>query len=181
MTGMSTRIGTILSLLAVLTGGAAQDAPEPAPRHTFSIESARETIDALVAADKRAETRQVGIGDGKGEAAAFTGKKCGEWAGEKVGKHHVCLGNLLKGEEVVEAMSAAFEQTKGRLARRMIAAMEAGEKAGGDKRGKQSAAILVVREKGGYLGFDDRAIDLRVDDHTQPIQELARILKLAIE
>jgi uncharacterized Ntn-hydrolase superfamily protein len=143
--------------------------------------SAQETLDALVAADKRAPSRQAAIVDAKGRPAAFTGKKCITWAGEKVGKHHVCLGNLLKGQEVVDAMSAAYEAKAGPLARRIMTALEAGERAGGDKRGKQSAAILVVRDKGGYLGLDDRAIDLRVDDHTQPIQELARLLKLALE
>jgi uncharacterized Ntn-hydrolase superfamily protein len=143
--------------------------------------SASETLDLLIEADRRADHRQAAIIDAKGAAAAFTGRKCGKWAGEKTGKHHVCLGNLLKGPEVVEAMSAAFEDKRGPLAWRIMAALEAGERAGGDKRGKQSAAILIVREKGGYLGLDDRAVDLRVDDHAQPIQELARILKLALE
>jgi len=143
--------------------------------------TAQQTIDALTAADKRPDIRQVGVVDAKGKPAAFTGKKCGKWAGEKLGKHHVCLGNLLKGPEVVEAMSAAFEDAKGALATRLMAALEAGEKAGGDKRGKQSAAILVVRDQAGYLGFDDRIIDLRVDDHERPIQELGRILKLALQ
>jgi uncharacterized Ntn-hydrolase superfamily protein len=142
--------------------------------------TAAEAVKLLTDADAGRERRQLGIVDAQGNAAAFTGRKCGAWAGEKIGKHHVCLGNLLRGPEVVEAMGAAFEKTKGSLAERIVAALEAGEAAGGDKRGKQSAAVLVVREKGGYLGFDDRAIDLRVDDHPQPVQELARILAIEL-
>jgi len=142
--------------------------------------TAAEAVKLLTDADPGRERRQLGIVDAQGDAAAFTGRKCGAWAGEKIGKHHVCLGNLLKGPEVVEAMGAAFEKAKGTLAERIVAALEAGEAAGGDKRGKQSAAVLVVRDKGGYLGFDDRAIDLRVDDHPRPIQELARILAIEL-
>ena len=142
--------------------------------------TALEVVRLLTAGDEDRADRQVGIVDALGRPAAFTGKGCDPWCGEKIGKHHVCLGNLLKGKEVVEQMSAVFEKTSGPLAWRIMAALEAGEKAGGDRRGKQSAAILVVREGGGYLGLDDRAIDLRVDDHREPIQELARILALEV-
>jgi uncharacterized Ntn-hydrolase superfamily protein len=142
--------------------------------------TAEEVVKLLTRDDEEREDRQVAVVDAKGRAATFTGKGCDPWHGEKRGKDHVCLGNLLKGKEVVEKMSAAFEKAKGRLAWRIMAALEAGEKAGGDKRGKQSAAIVVVRAKGGYRGLDDRAIDLRVDDHKQPVQELARILALAL-
>lgn len=140
--------------------------------------SAAEVVKLLIDADKDREDRQVGIVDAQGRAAHFTGKGCDAWAGAKAGKHYVCLGNLLKGPEVVVAMAAEFERVKGPLAWRIMDALAAGEKAGGDKRGKQSAAIVVVREKGGYLGLDDRVIDLRVDEHRTPVQELARILAL---
>ena len=124
--------------------------------------------------------RQLAIVDAKGNIAAHTGSKCFAWAGSKSGKNFTCQGNILAGEEVVNKMAEAFEAAKGPLAWRMMAALEAGDKAGGDKRGKQSAAILVVRDKAGPNGFSDRFIDLRVDDHENPIPELARILGKAI-
>lgn len=142
--------------------------------------SAEETIKALTDDDKEKDQRQVGIIDPQGNAATFTGSQCLAWAGGKTGKHYACQGNILAGEAVVNDMAKAFEDAKGPLAWRIMAALEAAEKAGGDKRGKQSAAILVVREKGGYGGFNDRMIDFRVDDHEQPIQELARILALRV-
>ncbi len=142
--------------------------------------SAKEVIEALTSPDEQKELRQVGVVDAKGEVANFSGTKCNPWAGGKSGKHYTCQGNLLAGPEVVDEMAKAFEAGKGRLAWRLMAAMEAGEKAGGDRRGKQSAAILVVREKGGPSGLNDRAIDFRVDDHQDPIPELARILALRL-
>ena len=138
--------------------------------------SAEEALKAITDADKGKENRQVAIVDAKGNVAHFTGKKCSAWAGAKTGKHFVCLGNILTGEAVVDEMAKAFEEAKGPFAWRLMAALEAGEKAGGDKRGKQSAAILVVRDRDGPNGFGDRVVDLRVDDHEQPVQELARIL-----
>lgn len=138
--------------------------------------SVEETLKALTDADERKESRQVGVIDKDGNAVTFTGSKCQDWAGGKTGKNYTCQGNILKGEEVVTDMGKAFEAAKGPLAWRLMAAMAAGDAAGGDKRGKQSAAILVVREKGGYAGLDDRAVDLRVDDHEKPLAELARIL-----
>jgi uncharacterized Ntn-hydrolase superfamily protein len=140
--------------------------------------SAEEVIKKLTDDDKQAAVRQVGIIDAKGNPATFTGDKCNAWAGGKTGKHYTCQGNILVGEAVVNDMAKAFEEAKGPLAWRIITAMEAAEKAGGDKRGKQSAAILVVREKAGYAGFNDRMIDFRVDDHAAPVEELARILAL---
>ncbi len=142
--------------------------------------SAEEVIKELTDADEGKDFRQVGIVDARGKVANFTGKKCMAWAGAKSGEHYTCQGNLLAGEAVVKDMARAFEQSKGPLAWRIMAALEAGEKAGGDKRGKQSAALLVVRDKGGTGGFNDRAIDFRVDDHATPIQELARILALRL-
>jgi uncharacterized Ntn-hydrolase superfamily protein len=142
--------------------------------------SAAEVVKLLTDADEDRDDRQLGIIDAKGRTAVFTGQGCDPWCGAREGKNFACLGNLLKGKEVVDDMARAFESSKGPLAWRLMAALEAGEKAGGDRRGKQSAAILVVRDKGGYLGLDDRAIDFRVDDHRTPIQELARILALEL-
>ena len=140
--------------------------------------SVQETLDKLVQADDGRAHRQVGIIDAKGNAVAYTGAKTNAWAGHHVGKNYSVQGNILAGEEVVLAMGKAFEKTDGTLAEKLIAALEAGQAAGGDKRGQQSAALLVVRKNGGFGGFNDRYIDLRVDDHTKPIQELKRIYKL---
>jgi uncharacterized Ntn-hydrolase superfamily protein len=142
--------------------------------------SAEEVVKILIAADEGRDDRQLGIVDSNGGSFAFTGKGCSAWCGHKTGKHYACQGNLLTGKEVVDEMAQAFEKSGKPLAWRIMAALEAGEKAGGDKRGKQSAAILVVRARGGWRGLDDRAIDLRVDDHKQPIPELARILALKL-
>ncbi len=139
-----------------------------------------QVLKQLLASDKDREFRQVGIVDAKGRAAAFTGKKCLPWAGHIVGKGFAVQGNILAGEQVVKAMAKAFQETQGELAERLMAALEAGEQAGGDARGKQSAAILVVRKGAGYGGFDDRYIDLRVDDHPEPIKELRRILNIKL-
>lgn len=141
--------------------------------------SAEEVVKLLTEADKGKESRQVGIIDAKGNAATFTGSRCNTWAGGKTGKHYACQGNILAGEAVVNDMAKSFEEAKGPLAWRIMAALEAAEKAGGDSRGKQSAAIYIVREKSGY-GGNDRMIDFRVDDHKSPIQELARILALRV-
>ena len=108
----------------------------------------------------------------------YTGDQCYPWAGGRVGEHYACQGNILVGQETVQAMADTFEQTSGYLCDRLVAALAAGQAAGGDSRGQQSAALLVVREGGGYGGFNDRFIDLRVDDHPQPIAELQRILAL---
>jgi uncharacterized Ntn-hydrolase superfamily protein len=143
--------------------------------------SAEEVLKTLGEGDKLWQIRQVGVVDAKGQAAGFTGKKCIAHAGNKSGKNYTCQGNILAGEAVIDDMAKAFEETKGKLAWRLMAAMEAADKAGGDKRGKQSAAILVVRDKAGPNGISDRYIDLRVDDHKDPIPELARILALRIK
>jgi uncharacterized Ntn-hydrolase superfamily protein len=142
--------------------------------------SAADVIKALTEADKAAEFRQLGVVDAEGNVAAFTGPKCSAYAGHKTGKHYACQGNLLAGERVVTDMAKAFEEAKGPLAWRLMVALEAADLAGGDKRGKQSAGILVVRDRAGPSGFGDRLIDLRVDDHKEPIPELARILALRI-
>jgi uncharacterized Ntn-hydrolase superfamily protein len=140
--------------------------------------SAQETLEKLVEADEERDRRQAGMVDAHGNAAAYTGKECFEWAGHIVGEGFACQGNILVSEETVQAMAWTFEESQGELAERLVAALEAGQEAGGDSRGRQSAALLVVREKGGYGGFNDRYLDLRVDDHPTPIQELKRLLEL---
>lgn len=137
--------------------------------------SARETVERLTGADEGREQRQIGIVDRNGEAAAFTGSECFDWAGHLVGKGFTCQGNILTGKDVVEEMAAAFRSTNGELATRLLAALRAGDEAGGDSRGRQAAGILVVRSGGGYLGETDVAVDLRVDDHTAPVGELERL------
>jgi uncharacterized Ntn-hydrolase superfamily protein len=143
--------------------------------------SAEDALKALSDADKQIQVRQLGLIDAKGKVAAFTGKECIVFAGHKMGENYACQGNILAGEAVINDMANAFEDAKGPLAWRMMAALEAADKAGGDKRGKQAAAILVVRDKAGPNGIGDRFIDLRVDDHKDPIPELARILSLRIK
>ncbi len=146
--------------------------------------SAQEALEKMVEADEERALRQAGMVDARGNAAAYTGQDCFDWAGHIVGKSRdksapfACQGNILVSEETVQAMARTFEESEGELADRLLAALEAGQEAGGDKRGRQSAALLVVREKGGYGGFNDRYLDLRVDDHPRPIQELKRLLEL---
>jgi uncharacterized Ntn-hydrolase superfamily protein len=138
-----------------------------------------ETVDAAISklteADESREIRQLGIVNAKGEAATFTGKDCNAWAGGVKGENYCCQGNILTGEDVVKAMEKVFLETKGELAVRLLAALQAGQDAGGDKRGMQSAALLIVREGWGYGGLNDRYRDLRVDDHAEPIKELKRV------
>jgi len=142
---------------------------------------AAETLHLLTQADAGRDDRQVGIVDAKGNAAGFTGPKCIEWTGDLQGDHYTVQGNLLAGEAVLKQMATEFEQARqqkdSELADWLMAALAAGEGAGGDKRGKQSASLLVVRKGAGYLG-NDRYIDLRVEDHAEPVTELARLLKL---
>lgn len=140
--------------------------------------SAEETLRLLAEADAERDLRQVGIVDKDGNAATYTGSGCYDWAGGQTGRHYAAQGNILVGRETVEAMGRTFESVEGALAERLLAALDAGQRAGGDSRGRQSAALLVVKEKGGYGGYNDRAIDLRVDDHPEPIHELERIYRL---
>lgn len=143
-----------------------------------SGKSAEETVKILTSKDGLRDNRQLGIVDVKGGSANFTGSRCQSWAGAKKGTHYTVQGNILAGKAVVEAMAKSFEESKGVLAERLIAALEAGQKAGGDKRGRQSAALLVVRKGWGYAGYNDRFRDLRVDDHKTPIQELKRVYQV---
>lgn len=139
---------------------------------------AAEVVRELISADEGGEDRQIGVVDREGRAAAFTGERCFAWAGHVVGEGFCCQGNILTGPETVEAMARAFHEAGGPLAERLVAALAAGDGAGGDRRGKQSAGILVAKEKGGYGGYTDRYVDLRVDDHPEPVAELRRLLDL---
>jgi uncharacterized Ntn-hydrolase superfamily protein len=140
--------------------------------------AADSVLTALLSADSSAQNRQVGIVDKNGRAATFTGKLCQPWAGGLAGQGFCVQGNILAGPQVADSMAAAFGRAEGSLAQRLIAALYAGQSAGGDSRGMQSAALLVVTEAGGYSGYNDRMIDLRVDDHPRPIEELERIFRL---
>lgn len=139
--------------------------------------SAHQALDALLKDDPKFHDRQVGVVDAHGGAAAHTGKDCFDWAGHIVGEGFTCQGNILAGPHVVEAMAAAFRAAHGELADRLFAALAAGDEAGGDRRGRQSAAILVVKPAGGYGGDTDRYLDLRVDDHHKPVPELGRLIQ----
>jgi uncharacterized Ntn-hydrolase superfamily protein len=140
--------------------------------------SAQETLDRLVTADPGRDQRQVGIVDAQGRSASFTGKACMDWAGGVTGPCYACQGNILVGAETVHAMAESFEHSHGELADRLVTALAAGQKAGGDRRGQQSAAVVVVRAKGGYGGYNDRYLDLRVDDDPRPIRRLQQLLDL---
>jgi homoserine O-acetyltransferase len=142
---------------------------------------AEATLRTLTEADDQSDRRQVGVVDAKGRPAAFTGDECLDWAGHQVGDHYAVQGNILTGENVIEDMASAYEKARdedgSELADWLMAALAAADAAGGDSRGKQSAAILVVRDKAGY-GENDRYIDLRVEDHETPVEELARLLEI---
>ena len=137
-----------------------------------------EVIERLLADDPDRAQRQIGVVNAAGVSAGYTGDKCMAWAGHASGVSFSAQGNILVSEETVKAMVTAFQETTGLLGERLMRAIEAGQAAGGDSRGMQSAAILVVREKGGYGGYNDRYCDLRVDDHPAPIAELRRIFDM---
>lgn len=138
-----------------------------------------EVVKILTREDDQPEKRQFGVVAADGRSATFTGSECVPWAGGRSGKNYAVQGNILTGEAVVLAMEEAFLDTEGTLTDRLYAALTAGESKGGDARGKQSAAMLVVKEGAGYGGYTDRAIDIRVDDHAEPFEELGRLLNFA--
>ena len=147
----------------------------------FALEShldPERAIKLLIRDDPGREMRQVGIVSASGESATFTGKECHDWAGGLSGENVAIQGNILAGPEVIESMAEAFENTEGVLALRLLSALAAGQEAGGDRRGRQSASLLVVRDGWGYGGLNDRFRDIRVDDHPTPITELKRIYHL---
>jgi uncharacterized Ntn-hydrolase superfamily protein len=141
--------------------------------------SAEEVVERLTAVDEDRELRQLGVVDGQGRAATFTGSGCHAWAGGRTGAAYAAQGNILVSGETVDAIASTFEATAGTpLVERLLDALDAGEAAGGDSRGRQSAAILVVQQDAGYAGLSDTLVDLRVDDHPDPLVELRRIFGL---
>lgn len=141
--------------------------------------TAQVALDRLLEEDDKRDHRQVGIVDLEGSAASHTGPECYDWAGGRTGPGYAIQGNILTGPEVVEAMETAWLASSDQpLTRRLTAALRAGDEAGGDSRGRQSAALLVVKDGAGYAGLDDVAADLRVDDHPDPVVELIRLLDL---
>jgi uncharacterized Ntn-hydrolase superfamily protein len=137
---------------------------------------AEEVVQRLVAADDGRNERQVGLVDGQGNAASYTGSECIDWAGHRTGPGYAAQGNLLVGNETVDALAATFEATAGEsLADRLLECLAAAQLAGGDRRGQQSASLLIVEKDGGYAKLSDVVLDLRVDDHPTPIDELRRI------
>lgn len=140
--------------------------------------SPEEIVEKLIADDSEADLRQFGIVDIKGRSTSYTGKECFPWAGGITGPNFACQGNILVNENTITDMAATFQKTEGNLASRLIAALTSAQKAGGDSRGQQSASLLIVKPKGGYGGFNDKFMDLRVDDHPEPITELSRLHEL---
>ena len=140
--------------------------------------SASKTLKILLDGDDGREHRQIGIVDSKGQAVSHTGKECMNWAGHVVGDEFACQGNILAGESVVSDMAEAYQKVDGDLIDKLFAGLKAGQAAGGDRRGMQSASIFIVREAGGYEGRNDRYVDVRVDEHPSPIVELERIFKI---
>ena len=141
--------------------------------------SAEEVVARLTEADDDRAQRQLGVVDGQGRSASFTGEECNEWAGGRVGDCYAAQGNILVSAETVDALAETFEATVGKpLVERLLDCLDSAQAAGGDSRGQQSAAILVVGPEQGYAGLSDVFVDLRVDDHERPLEELRRIVRL---
>jgi uncharacterized Ntn-hydrolase superfamily protein len=137
--------------------------------------SAQEIVERLTADDDGRDHRQLGVVDGQGRGASFTGSECMDWAGGRTGDGYAAQGNILVSAATVDAISETFESTNGSLAERLLDCLDAAQAAGGDRRGQQSAALLVVERDGGYAGLSDEVVDLRVDEHPRPLEELRRI------
>jgi uncharacterized Ntn-hydrolase superfamily protein len=138
--------------------------------------SASEIVERLTSEDEGRDDRQLGVVDAHGGSASWTGPGCNEWAGGRTGSGYAAQGNILVGEETVAALASTFEgNSQLPLVRRLLDCLTAAQTAGGDRRGQQSASVLVVQRNGGYAGLSDSLVDLRVDDHEQPIDELRRI------
>ena len=141
--------------------------------------SAQEVVDRLTGEDDGRNHRQLGVVDGQGRAATYTGSECMDWAGGRTGEGYAAQGNILVSEETVDALAETFESSAGRpLADRLIDCLAAAQAAGGDSRGQQSSALLVVQRDGGYANMSDTVVELRVEDHERPIEELRRIYTL---
>ncbi|HEX4931458.1 MAG TPA: DUF1028 domain-containing protein [Gaiellaceae bacterium] len=137
--------------------------------------SAEDVVKRLTEADDGRDQRQVGVVDAAGRGATFTGSECNEWAGGRTAAGYAAQGNILVSGDTVDALTETFEATEGSLAVRLVESLAAAQAAGGDSRGQQSASLLVVRRDGGYAGLSDVVVDLRVDDHETPIEELRRL------
>jgi uncharacterized Ntn-hydrolase superfamily protein len=141
--------------------------------------AAQEVVDRLTAADEGREHRQLGVVDRDGRSASFTGSECMEWAGGKTGPCYAAQGNILVSAATVEEIARSFEQTRGKpLAERLLDCLDAAQAAGGDRRGQQSSALLVVEQDGGYAKLSDTIVELRVEDHERPLEELRRLYGL---
>ena len=140
--------------------------------------AAQEVVERLTAADEGRDHRQLGIVDAEGRSATYTGKECLDWAGGKNGPCYAAQGNILVSAETVDALASTFEASTGPLAERLLAGLDAAQAAGGDRRGQQSAAVLVVEKDAGYAKLSDVIVDLRVDDHERPLEELRRLYGL---
>jgi uncharacterized Ntn-hydrolase superfamily protein len=140
--------------------------------------SAEEVVERLTAADEGRDHRQLGVVDAEGRGASFTGGECMDWAGGRTGDCYAAQGNILVSAETVDAIAETFERAQGTLAERLLDCLDAAQAAGGDRRGQQSAALLVVEENGGYGQLSDTVVELRVEDHELPLEELRRIYRL---
>jgi uncharacterized Ntn-hydrolase superfamily protein len=140
--------------------------------------SAEEVVERLTAADEGRDQRQLGVVDGEGRSASFTGAECLDWAGGRTGACYAAQGNILVSAATVDALAETFEASRGTLAERLLDCLDAAQAAGGDRRGQQSAALLVVEENGGYAELSDTVVELRVEDHERPLAELRRIYRL---
>jgi uncharacterized Ntn-hydrolase superfamily protein len=141
--------------------------------------AADEVVDRLVSADEGRDHRQLGVVDAQGRGASYTGRECYDWAGGRTGAGYAAQGNILVSQETVDALAETFEQTAGRpLAERLLECLAAAQAAGGDRRGQQASGLLVVEKEGGYAGLSDVVVDLRVDDHARPVEELRRLYDL---
>ena len=140
--------------------------------------SAEEVVERLTSADEGRDQRQLGVVDREGRSASFTGAECLDWAGGRTGPCYAAQGNILVSAETVDAIAETFESSTGTLAERLLDCLDAAQAAGGDRRGQQSAALLVVEEDGGYAQLSDTVVELRVEDHERPLEELRRIYRL---
>jgi uncharacterized Ntn-hydrolase superfamily protein len=176
-------VGSVVPWARAGVGAAATQASGVAVYGRLALEALEaeatpeDALERVLAGDEGRETRQLGIVTADGRAAAFTGRECLDWAGHRTGPGYAVQGNILAGESVVEEMARAFEETTGPLAHRLVAVLEAGQAAGGDRRGQQSAAVVVERAGAGAESREriDRVCDLRVEDHLEPIAELRRL------
>jgi uncharacterized Ntn-hydrolase superfamily protein len=140
--------------------------------------SAEEVVERLTSADEGRDQRQLGVVDREGRSASFTGAECLEWAGGRTGPCYAAQGNILVSAQTVDAIAETFESSKGTLAERLLDCLDAAQAAGGDRRGQQSAALLVVEQDGGYASLSDTVVELRVEDHALPLDELRRLYGL---